>query len=215
MPVADFVSGMTCFPINPVNILNNKWRSKTKKQKIRGRKTRTRSWKIHVFIANPQRDSRPLHQDRFSFLLTSCVFLSDTFRCDSIKDIYSFFSHKWESWSLFFSLSWTRATAACLVTQPCLTLCSPTCSLPGSSVLGILQARIMEWVAMPSSRGSSQPRDWTQVSHIAGRFFTIWVTREAPEPLQKELKLEATWHIASVSRFHVPWGAAVIGPEVL
>ena len=42
------------------------------------------------------------------------------------------------------------------------------------------QARILEWVAMPSSRGSSQPRDQTQVSHIAGRFFTSWATREAP-----------------------------------
>ena len=40
--------------------------------------------------------------------------------------------------------------------------------------IGILQARIVEWVAMPSSRGSSQPRDWTQVSCIAGGFFTIW-----------------------------------------
>jgi len=47
------------------------------------------------------------------------------------------------------------------------------CSLPGFSVHGILQARILEWVAMPSSRGSSQPRDGTQVSHIAGGFFTI------------------------------------------
>ena len=45
-----------------------------------------------------------------------------------------------------------------------------------SSVHGILQARILEWVAMPSSRGYSQPRDWTWVSHIAGRFFTIWGT---------------------------------------
>ena len=44
--------------------------------------------------------------------------------------------------------------------------------LPGSSVHGILQAKILEWVAMRSSRGSSQPRDQTQVSHIAGRFFT-------------------------------------------
>ena len=43
----------------------------------------------------------------------------------------------------------------------------------------ILQARILEWVAMPSSRGSSQPGDWAQVSGIAGRFFTIWSTREA------------------------------------
>ena len=48
-----------------------------------------------------------------------------------------------------------------------------------SSVHGILQERILEWVAMPSSRGSSQPRDRTQVSHIAGRFSTIWATREA------------------------------------
>ena len=45
--------------------------------------------------------------------------------------------------------------------------------------MGILQARILEWVAMPSSRGSSQPRDQTQVSHIAGGFFTSWTTREA------------------------------------
>ena len=44
----------------------------------------------------------------------------------------------------------------------------------------ILQARILKWVAMPSSRGSYQPRDWTQVSCIAGGFFTIWATREAP-----------------------------------
>ena len=52
--------------------------------------------------------------------------------------------------------------------------------LPGSSVHGIPQARILEWVAIPFSRGSSQPRDWTWVSLIAGRFFTIWATREAP-----------------------------------
>ena len=46
---------------------------------------------------------------------------------------------------------------------------------------GILQARILEWVAILSSRGSSQPSDWTQVSCTAGRFFTIWVTKEAQE----------------------------------
>ena len=45
--------------------------------------------------------------------------------------------------------------------------------------MGILQTRILEWISMSSSRGSSQPRDWTQVSHIVGRFFTVWVTREA------------------------------------
>ena len=64
-----------------------------------------------------------------------------------------------------------------LVTQSCPTLCDLTdCSPPGSSVHGILQARILECIAIPFSRGSSQPRDRTLVSHIAGRFFTIWAT---------------------------------------
>ena len=68
----------------------------------------------------------------------------------------------------------------CLVTQSCLTLCDPMdCSPPGSSVHGILQARILEWFAMPSSRGSSQPRDRTQVSHIADGFFAVCATKEA------------------------------------
>ena len=53
------------------------------------------------------------------------------------------------------------------------------CSLPGSSVHGIFQARILDWVAISFSRGSSRPRDWTCVSCIIGRRFTIWATREA------------------------------------
>ena len=52
---------------------------------------------------------------------------------------------------------------------------------PGSSVHGILQARTLDWVAMPSSRGPPQPRDQTQVSHTAGGFFTNWATREAQQ----------------------------------
>ena len=61
-----------------------------------------------------------------------------------------------------------------------LSLCDPVdCSLPGSSVHGILQARILEWVAVLFSKGSSQPRGRTQVSHIAGGFFTVWATKEA------------------------------------
>ena len=51
------------------------------------------------------------------------------------------------------------------------------CSLPGFSVHGILQARKLEWVAMPSSGGSSPPRYWTWFFHISGKFFTIWATR--------------------------------------
>ena len=63
--------------------------------------------------------------------------------------------------------------------QSCSTLCNPMdCSLPGSSIHGILQARILEWVATAFSRRSSWPRDWTQVSGIVGRCFTIWATRE-------------------------------------
>ena len=70
-----------------------------------------------------------------------------------------------------------------LVIQSCPTLCNlMDCSPPGSSVHGILQARILEWVTIPFSRGSSQPRDWTQVSFIADNFCshltepTVWAT---------------------------------------
>ena len=61
----------------------------------------------------------------------------------------------------------------CLVAQSCLTHCDPmNCSFPGSSVLGILQARILEWVAMSFSKGSSQSRNWNFVSCLASGFFT-------------------------------------------
>ena len=62
--------------------------------------------------------------------------------------------------------------------QSCPTLCDPMdCSLPGSSLHGILQARVLEWVAISFSRGSSQPKDRAQVSRIVDRRFTIWATR--------------------------------------
>ena len=68
------------------------------------------------------------------------------------------------------------ASRACVRAQSlrsCPTLCHPIdCDPPGSSVHGILQVRVLAWVAMPSSRGSSQPRDQTHISCIAGRFFT-------------------------------------------
>ena len=65
------------------------------------------------------------------------------------------------------------------VVQLCLTLCDPMdYNLPGSSICRIFQARTLEWVAISFSRRSSQPRGWTWVSCIAGRFFTIWATRK-------------------------------------
>ena len=83
-------------------------------------------------------------------------------------------------------------------TQSCLTLCDPMdCSPPGSSLYGILQARILEWVVIHFFTGSSQPReDQTWVSHIAGRFFTIWATREAPNIALGEIKCVwlSIWH---------------------
>ena len=61
----------------------------------------------------------------------------------------------------------------------CLNLCDTMdCSLAGSSIHGIFQARILEWVAIFFSRRSSRPRDWTWVSLIVGRCFTLWATRE-------------------------------------
>ena len=65
------------------------------------------------------------------------------------------------------------------VAQSCPTLCDPMdCSLPGFSVHGILQARILEWVTISFSRGSSRPRDRTRISHIGGRCFNLWATRK-------------------------------------
>ena len=66
-----------------------------------------------------------------------------------------------------------------LIAQSCLILCNPTdYSLPGSTLYGILQARILERIAIPFSRGSSLSRGWTWVSCIAGRFFNVWAIRE-------------------------------------
>ena len=71
------------------------------------------------------------------------------------------------------------ATWFCAPAQSCPTLCDPMeCSLPGFSVLGISQARILEWGAISSSRGSSRPRNRTQISCMAGRFFAIRATRQ-------------------------------------
>ena len=81
------------------------------------------------------------------------------------------------------------------VAQSCPTLCDPMDYI----VHGILQARILEWVAFPFSRGSSQPRDWTQVSCIAGRFFTCWATEEA---LVKQTAID----IPNTNPAHVIWG---------
>ena len=81
-------------------------------------------------------------------------------------------------------LNWSKVAVQCCVSFCCLTPWITymntymPCSLPGSSVHGIFQARILEWVAIPFSRGSSQLRNQTQVSHTAGRLFTVWANRD-------------------------------------
>ena len=80
----------------------------------------------------------------------------------------------WYTWNSVYQFSDSE------VTQLCPTLCDPMdCSPPGSSIHGILQSTILEWVVISFSRGSSWPRDWTQVSRSAGRRFNLWATREA------------------------------------
>jgi len=115
-------------------------------------------------------------------------------------------SHNWWEYKLVYLLCKTvwgflkklKLKLPCmLVTQSCPILCDPMdCSLPGSSVHGLLQARILEWVGIPFVRGSSWPRGGTPVSYIAGIFFTIWVTREAQKSyswayIQRKLQLKS------------------------
>ena len=72
-----------------------------------------------------------------------------------------------------------RACVCVWIAQSCPTLCNPmVCGPPGSSVHGIFQVRILQGVAISSSRGSSWPREWISFSCIASRFFAIWVIRK-------------------------------------
>ena len=81
---------------------------------------------------------------------------------------------RWRDMSIDMSILSHQIVCVCvLVTQSCPTLYNSM----GNARHGISQTRTLEWGAIPSSRGSSQPRDWSQVSHTGGRFLTIWATR--------------------------------------
>ena len=76
-----------------------------------------------------------------------------------------------------FLLQCVKVKSESEIAQSCPTLCDPMdCSLPCSSIHGIFQARVLDWVAISFSKGSSWPRDQTQVSCIIGRCFTVWAT---------------------------------------
>ena len=105
-----------------------------------------------------------------------------------------------------------------LVAQSCLTLCDPMDrSPPGSSVHGISQERIQEWVAISFSRETSWPRNWT-LSHIAGRFFTVWTTRKAHIFnerylfVHRSLKTQRAGSSSSTPGFVLPLAFSLKGP---
>ena len=106
---------------------------------------------------------------------------------------------------------WCRWSAS-EVAQSCLTLCDPMdCSLQGSSIHGIFQARVLEWVAISFSRASSRLRDRTQIC-IVGRCFTIWATREAHHLMRNPYLMRRSyflWHSVpswnKIRSFFVLW----------
>ena len=115
-------------------------------------------------------------QDWFPLGLTGLIFLkskrlSRVFS-NTTAEKHQFFGALPSLWSKSHIHTWVRVSE---VTQSCPTLCDPIdCSLPGSSVHGIFQAIVLEWIAISFSMGSSQPRARTQVSNTIDRCFTVW-----------------------------------------
>ena len=133
-------------------------------------------------------------------LLSSCLFPSPTNSKPFCLAPFSFsdtLAFLWflDLFSVFLHLLY------CLVTQSCLTLCNPVdCIPPGSSLHGISQARILEWVAISSSRGPSRSRAQTQVSCIGRQILYQWATREAPI-------IKSSLYLPSCLRLHLPCAA--------
>ena len=138
-----------------------------------------RGWKMAGGQGNksvfPQkRNTLPLGDDFWKFLYPNYALPPENYKLKYI-------ANKWDWWrTVEEQVLGNSLVVQWLIPQKCPTLCDPMDhSPPGSSVHGILQARILEWVAIFFSRGSCWPRDQTQVSHITGRFFTIWATSES------------------------------------
>ena len=129
-------------------------------------------------ILNNINSSSPRAWDIFPFL---CIIFSFLHQCFySFQTLYFTSLIKFILWYFILFDLWLSWNSHISSVQSRPTLCNPMdCSLPGSSIHGIFQARVLEWVAISFSRGSSWPMDRTWVSCIAGRRFTIWATREA------------------------------------
>ena len=118
---------------------------------------------------------------RWSWLLTRNTATFYIQECSAHVSLWQFYGF----WSIyvfnpFYFCMWYWVSEWMKVAQLCPTLCNPI----DYTVHGILQARILELVASPFSRGSSQPRDRTQISHVAGGFFTSWAIILLPEAVQ-------------------------------
>ena len=107
--------------------------------------------------------------------------------------------------SLWLTPQWSCSEVA----QSCPTLCNAMdCSLPGFSIHGVFQARVLEWVAISFSRGPSRPRDQTQVSCTAGRRFTVWATGEASQSRMLVKTLSFVSQHKTIYQHEVPSGSA-------
>ena len=113
----------------------------------------------------------------FNYMLFPCLNCNTAVNTEvriTLQGSVSFSSDKYQKVVLL-----DHMCVLCVSCSVCLILCNlMDYGLLGSSVHRILQARILQWITISSSRGSSWPRDWTQVFCIAGRYFTIWATRE-------------------------------------
>ena len=121
------------------------------------------SWLFSRLLPKFQKTFRNITEREKNGLITPQIFFFRTWRFFRQERLWEFLSTPWKKVKSL-SRVW---------------LCDPMdCRLPGSSVHGIFQARLLEWIDIYISRGSSQPRNQTWVSHIAVRCFIIWATRE-------------------------------------
>ena len=135
------------------------------------------------------------------FMWTLCWY-STRINCSLLSLLnYLPFHCSWH-WYIYVYIYIYMKNVKVLAAQLCLTICSPMdCSPLGSSVHGIQ----LEWVAMPFSKGSSQPRNRTQVSCIAGKFFTDWAMREALVSSTKHQKPLTVWIIINYGKLLKRW----------
>ena len=136
-----------------------------------------------------------------SLYLWVCFFVMFTSLSCFFDSTYKWYHIVWVFLCLVYFTESVCVWACVLVTQSCPTLCDPMgCSLPDSSVHGIFQAIVLEWIAISFSSGSSQARDRTWVSRIVDRRFTVWATREVMTKLRTK-KRQKGWDQSGLSQF--------------